>query len=292
MTVLTNRYHIHVCIHVCVSSYVSVILEGNCCYLRCYLQMFSDNTYPSRPWEQLSYDENAAWASATTVIATPSIFYRSDPAISCRTYNHVLCTYKLAIILSCVCIMRWIHWTGGSRQLDGVKWCGVTCTQLSVTRHERKITWGERYRRYSRACGSSDRFGAHYTRTPSCVRGTKRVSWVHTQWLRVCAAVVGATFLWLGHDMKTPGTVVMRSTFPQYFYVFIASELVLRIPKNTKISTATLYGTEIFRLIDATMGWNVLLAAKVTDHDTQRWRGDMATIVRTRQHLRLHHTWF
>lgn len=56
MTVLINGYHIHVC----VSSYVSVILEGNCCYLRCYLQMFSDNTYPSRPWEQLSYDENAA----------------------------------------------------------------------------------------------------------------------------------------------------------------------------------------------------------------------------------------
>lgn len=70
--------------------------------------------------------------------------------------------------------------------------------------------------------------------------------------------------------MKTPGTVVMRSTFPQYFYVFIASELVLRIPKNMKISTVTLYGTEIFRLIDATVGWNVLLAAKVTDHDTQR----------------------
>ena len=60
----------------------------------------------------------------------------------------------------------------------------------------------------------------------------------------------------------------MRSTFPLYFYVFIASELVLRIPKNTKISTVTLYGTEIMRLIDATVGWNVLLAAEVADHDT------------------------
>jgi len=70
--------------------------------------------------------------------------------------------------------------------------------------------------------------------------------------------------------MKTPGTVVMYSTFPQYFYVFIASELVLRIPKNTKISTATLYGTEIVRLLDATAGWYVFLAAEVTDHDKQR----------------------
>jgi len=58
--------------------------------------------------------------------------------------------------------------------------------------------------------------------------------------------------------------IAMRKTFPQYLYVFITNELVIRISKNTKIS-AKLYGSEIAHWVDRMTGCDMLLVIDMAD---------------------------